>query len=332
MRKGRSIARESTTHLRAQLDLRTRERDEALEQQATTSEILKVISRSTFDLQPVLETLLEKAVRLCGADMGLIHMLDGHLYHVAASYGLSKEFLEKVVKPNPIHQDRSSATGRAVLERRVVHIHDILADPDYRWGKDHRGEEEMHRTILAVPMLREDAIIGVVVIRRVQVQPFTDKQIALVTNFAAQAVIAIENARLLSELRQRTNELAESLEQQTATSEVLRVISGSPGELVPVFQAMLQNATRLCDASFGNMLLYEEGLLHRVALHNTPPKYAAYNEKHPFLDPERVPSLGRTRAHKATDPYHRYGFGRTCVADLSVWRSPYPPHCSNAQG
>jgi two-component system NtrC family sensor kinase len=174
-----SIERESAAELRAQLELRTRERDEALEQQATTSEILKVISRSTFDLQPVLESLLEKAVRLCGADRGLIYRQDGDLYRVAASYGHSDEFLEKVVKQNPIHQDRSSATGRAVLERRVVHIHDTLADPEYRWGKDDRDEEGMHRTILAVPMLREDAISGVVVIRRVQVRPFTDKQVSL---------------------------------------------------------------------------------------------------------------------------------------------------------
>src|SRR5260370_40413967 len=118
-----------------------------------------------------------------------------------------------------------------MLERRVVHIHDILADPEYRWAKDHHGEEEMHRTILAVPMLREDKIVGVLVIRRTRVEPFTEKQIALVSSFATQAIIAVENARLLNELR-------ESLQQQTATSEVLRIISSSPGELEPVFQAM----------------------------------------------------------------------------------------------
>jgi GAF domain-containing protein len=248
----------------------TRERDEALEQQATTSEILKVISRSTFDLQPVLESLLEKAVRLCGADRGLIMRQDGDLYRVAASYGHSDEFLERVVKRNPIHQDRSSATGRAVLERRVVHIHDTLADPEYRWGKDHRGEEGMHRTILAVPMLKGDTIIGVILIRRTQVQPFTDMQIALLSNFAAQAVIAIENTRLFQAEQQRTRELTESLEQQTATSEVLSVISRSPGELAPVFDTMLANATRLCEATHGNVWRFDGEQLHAVAVRGDP--------------------------------------------------------------
>src|SRR6516162_664042 len=208
-----------------------RERDEALEQQAATAEVLKALSHSTFDLQSVLESLLEKAVHLCDAEKGLIYRQDGDVYRVAASYGHSDEFLERVVKPNPIHRDRSSATGRAVVERRVVHIHDILADPEYHWGEDQRDHEGMHRTILAVPMLKRDTIIGVIVIRRTQVQPFSDNQIELLTTFANQAIIAIENTRLLNELR-------ESLEQQTATADVLRVISSSPSDLRPVFDAL----------------------------------------------------------------------------------------------
>ena len=133
-----------------------RELQEALERQTSTSEVLKVISRSTFDLKLVLETLLEKAVHLCNADRGLIYRQDGNVYRAAANYGHTAEFIKKIVDQNPIRQDRSSATGRAALERRVVHIHDILEDPEYRWAHDHRGDEEMHRTILAVPMLRED--------------------------------------------------------------------------------------------------------------------------------------------------------------------------------
>ena len=151
-RRRSSIAGEDTERTRLRDELR-----EALEQQAATSEVLQVIGHSTFELQPVLESLLEKAVRLCGADRGLIFRQDGDVYRVAASYGHSLEFLEKIATRYPITQDRGSATGRAVVERRAVHIHDILADPEYRWAKDHHGEEEMHRTILAVPMGRLDA-------------------------------------------------------------------------------------------------------------------------------------------------------------------------------
>ncbi len=252
-----------------ELEARNRELTEALAQQTATGEVLKVISRSAFDLQPVLDTLIENAVRLCGADRGFIHRQDGELYPVAANYGHSLEWLE-VVRRNPIHQDRGSATGRAVLERRVVHIADILADPEYRWAEDQRGQEDMHRTILAVPMLREGAVVGVIVIRRTQVQPFTDKQIELVTTFADQAVIAVENVRLFKELEARNRDLTEALEQQTATSEILRVISGSPTDVQPVFDTIVRSATQLCAGLHGAVLRYDGDLMHLAAHHGFP--------------------------------------------------------------
>jgi GAF domain-containing protein len=276
----------SVVDLQEKLDRQTRELNEAHEQQAATSEVLEIIGHSTFDLQRVLESLLEKAVRLCGADRGFIFTRDGDGYRLAANYGHSAEFVEKIAKRYPITLDRGSASGRAILERRVVHIPDILADPEYRWAKEHHGEEEMHRTILAVPMLREDKIVGVIIIRRTRVEPFTEKQIALVSSFATQAVIAIENARLLNELRQ-------SLEQQTATSEVLRVISSSPGELEPVFQTMLENATQICAAKFGNLYLCEGEAFRTVAMHNMPPAFAEVRRRDPLIHPAPGAALSR---------------------------------------
>jgi GAF domain-containing protein len=321
-----ALRRRSATILKTEIARLRRELREALEQQSSTSEVLQVISRSTLDLKPVLESLLERAVRLCDADRGLIYRQDGDVYRAAASYGHTAEWIETVVEQNPIRRDRSSATGRAILERRFVHIHDVLADPEYQWGYDYRGAKEMHRTILAVPMLREDMIIGVIVIRRVRVQPFNDKQIALLENFAAQAVIAIENTRLLNELRQRTDDLSESLEQQTATSEVLSVISSSPGELELVFRAMLERATRVCGANFGVLFRYEGGLFHLAASLDVPPAWADFLGRQGPFAPQPGQLFGRlcqskTVIHvvdRATEPNpspsFRYGGARSSIA------------------
>ena len=297
----------SAANLRRQLDRRTRELREALEQQATTSEILKVISRSTFDLQPVLDSLVEKAVRVCGAERGLIYRQDGDVYRVAASYGHSDEFLEKVVRRNPIHHDRGSATGRAVVERCVVHIHDVFADPRYHWATDQRSDEGMHRTILAVPMLREDIIIGVIAIRRVHVQPFTDKQIAQVSNFAAQAVIAIENTRLLSELR-------ESLEQQTATADVLEVISRSAFHLRAVFETVVESSVRLCGAHRAIVYRFDGELLHLATAFNASQEFKEWVERNP-IRPGRHTAAARAALERRmihipdvlADPEYTYG-------------------------
>jgi len=297
-RKAASVSqrRSSTAGEETEVARLARELSEAQEQQKATAEVLQVISRSTFDLESLLKSLVEQAVRLCGADRGFIFRQDGEVYRVAASYGHSAEFLEKIAEQYPIRQDRSSATGRAVVERRVVHIHDIWADPEYRWAEDHRDDEEMHRTILAVPMLREDTIIGVITIRRIKVRPFTEKQIELVSNFATQAVIAIENARLLNELR-------ESLEQQTATSEVLGVISKSPGALEPVFNTMLENATRICEAKLGNLFLLEGTCFRAVAVHGES-YYADWYRREPVADIRQNPGTPLDRLTKSKQVIH----------------------------
>ena len=224
---------------------------ELLQQQTATADVLKVISRSTFDLQTVLDTLVESAARLCEAYNSVILLRQGKSLGVRAHHG-----------PIPIHFaewpiGRGWVTGRAFIDRAPVHVHDLQAvAQEFPVGAEF-ALRLGHRTILAVPLLREDEAIGALVIRRTEVKPFTNKQIELVTTFADQAVIAIENVRLFEAEQQRTHELSESLEQQTATSEVLKVISSSPGELKLVFNAMLENAVRICDAKFGHLWLRE---------------------------------------------------------------------------
>jgi GAF domain-containing protein len=219
---------------------------ESLQQQTATADVLKVISRSTFDLQAVLSTLIESAVRLCAAEMGGINLRDGDVFRALATYGFSTE-AERYAIRHPLLLDRNNATGRAALEGRAVHVLDVLADPEYRESSYQKAVG--YRTILAVPLLRDGMTIGVFALTRREVHPFTDKQIELVTTFADQAVIAIENARLFEAEQQRTREMSESLEHQTATAEILRVISNSVTDVQPVFAAIAASATRLCAAA-----------------------------------------------------------------------------------
>ena len=249
----------------------------SLQQQTATADVLKVISRSTFDLQTVLDTLVESAARLCEADMASVTRPrganDAH-YHVA-HFGFSPEWFE-LMQTNPLQPGRKTLIGRTLLEGRTVHIPDVLADPEYSAPNQQLGA---FRAALGVPMLRDGIAIGIFMIARRTPRPFTDKQIELATTFADQAAIAIENVRLFDEVQARTRELSESLEQQTATSEVLKVISGSPGELEPVFQTMLENATRICDAKFGTLFRYDGDVVHLAAQIGTPPALTEFQRK-----------------------------------------------------
>ena len=252
---------------------RTRELTDALEQQTATADMLKVISRSAFDLDAVLDTLTRSAALLCQAEMaGIVRPQDGAHYWVTA-FNFPPAFMD-FVRTRPILRDRGSVAGRALLEGRVVHSPDVLADPDFTYGEAQKLGG--YRTVLGIPLLREGSPIGVIVLTRHEVQPFTDRQIDLVTTFANQAVIAIENVRLFEAEQQRTEELAETLEQQTATAQVLGVISSSPGELEPVFQAILRNATHICEARFATLFRFEDGGARIVSSLDIPPAFAEF--------------------------------------------------------
>jgi len=184
------------------------------------------------------------------------------------------------VARNPLPPGRGSIVGRVMLEGQAVQVVDVQADPEYQFKE--AAKLASVSTILGVPILREDSAIGVLVLQRRAALPFTDKQIQLAETFADQAAIAIENARLLNELRQRTTDLGEALEQQTATSEVLQVVSSSPGDLEPVFASMLQNAARICDAKFGNIFRWDGEAMHIVGSHNTPPALVEARRRSPL--------------------------------------------------
>jgi class 3 adenylate cyclase len=248
----------STADLQEQVAALTRELKEAREQQTATADVLKVISRSTFNLQTVLDTLVQSAARLCEADIAVIGRPKGTTIHFEANYGYSPELADFVAN-HPAHIDRGTISGRVLIERKIIQVADVLADPEYTY--EAAQKIGWFRTILGVPLLHEGTPIGTITLSRNTVRPFTDRQIELVVTFADQAAIAIENTRLLSELRQ-------SLEQQTASSEVLRVISGSATDLRPVFETIAHNSVHLCGATYGVVFRFDGEMVSFVAHYN----------------------------------------------------------------
>jgi len=320
------------TRLLNELRQRTDDLSEALEQQTATSEVLQVISSSPGELEPVFQAMLANAVRICEAKFGMLLLYDGKEFRTVALHDLPPAYAD-ALRAQPVPEARpGDALFTLVDTKQVVQIADIATEPAYA-GSRPKALGGV-RTLLIVPMLKEDKLVGAITIYRQEVRPFTDKQIELVRNFAAQAVIAIENTRLLNELRQRTDDLSESLEQQTATSEVLRVISSSPGDLEPVFQAILENATRICDAGFGMLALYDEDGFRGVAVQGAPQHFAELMPRKPgrgtgmaIVESTRKPC----QIHDAaTDPAYdrarrlarlcRVSHGITC-ANAEGWRA-----------
>ncbi|WP_168212864.1 MULTISPECIES: GAF domain-containing protein [unclassified Bradyrhizobium] len=249
-----------------EVQAKTRDLSESLQQQTATADVLKVISRSAFDLQTVLDTLVESAARLCDADMAAITRRIGDVFYRAGSYGFPEEFKD-YVRATPVTPDRRTITGRTLLEGHIVHVEDVLADPDYDFeGQQLSGNP---RSFLGVPLLREGIPIGALTLTRLVVKPFTDKQIELISTFADQAVIAIENVRLFDEVQAKTRDLTEALTYQTGSGKILSVIASSPTEVGPVLNAIVESACELCDA-YDAVVLLKDGNDLRFSAHHGP--------------------------------------------------------------
>lgn len=254
-----------------ELEARNRSLSAALSQQTAMAGILKVISSSPADLAPVFETIVSNAARLCEAHFAFVMLNEDGRLRLAAHTSCTPEFAEFLKGGKP--PNRATTTGRAALERRPVQVLDFMAEPGIVVTPAHRAENV--RTVLAVPMCRDDTLLGVFSVWRREVRAFSDDQVRLLETFASQAVIALENARLFRELETRNRDLSETLGQQTAMAEILRVISQSPTDTLPVFKTIVQNAVSLCGSLFANVFLYDGELLHYVASHHTDPSYEA---------------------------------------------------------
>ena len=276
-----------------------KELQEFLQQQTATADVLKVISRSAFDLQPVLDTLAESATRLCEADRTVIHMSREGYNHFAAQHGYPRDFIE-YVKKNPIPLGGPSLSARAISEAKTIHIIDVLNDTAVLdEATRERSRRAGNNTVLAVPLLRAGAAIGAFVVGRSAVKPFSEKHVELVTTFADQAVIAIENVRLFEEVQSRTRALTAALQQQTATAELLRVISTSKTDVQPVFDMIVQSALSLCDGLFANVFTFDGAILHFAASQSKGPHYVdLIKSKYP-MKPDHSQVSGRVVLSKS---------------------------------
>ena len=286
------------TRLLNELRQRTDDLSESLEQQVATSDVLRVISSSPTNVQPVFDSIAESAVRLCDGQFSFVVRFDGKVMDFASCCGLSAEGLDAFHSILPMPASEDTAAGRAIVRRAVVEIPDVEADPSY--GAQGRGlaKAVTYRSIAAVPLLNEGNAIGAIAVARANAGSFPKRQIVLLQAFADQAVIAIKNVRLFDEVQARTRDLFESLEQQTATSEVLKVVSGSPGNLEPVFDAMLQNAVRICGAKFGNLMLREGDAFRLGATHGAPQAYVDYlHNNRVFRTNPGLAQLVKTKEH-----------------------------------
>ena len=289
-------AQVATGDLQEQLNQRTRELEEALQQQTATSEVLSIIRRSPADAQPVFDAIVQSAARLCDAIFSVVYLLDGENLRIAATQNFTPEATSQIQKLRQLKwPDRSHLGGRAILDRTIIHVPDVLTDPEYSRDFALAGG---WRAVLAVPLLRDGIPVGALTVGKAEPKPFSDRQIQLLNTFADQALIAIENVRLFETEQQRTRELSESLEQQTATSEVLKVISSSPGDLQPVFDAILANATDLCGARFASLRLSEGDQLRTVSLYNAPAALVEHWRSTPLVRPHPESALGRTALTK----------------------------------
>ena len=287
------MAQVSASDLERQLALAQRELSEAREQQAATAEVLGIIASSPGELEPVFQAMLANATRLCEAKFGNLAVSMKEAPCAWSRASMCRRRLPRRAGVSDSIRIRAVALGEVIRTKQPAQVADAAATQGYAEHQVPAVVDAVElggvRTTVNVPMLKDNELIGIIAIFRQEVRPFTDKQVALLTNFAAQAVIAIENTRLLNELR-------ESLQQQTATSEVLSVISSSPGELAPVFNAILENATRICEAKFGTMYLCEGDALRVVAMHGAPPSYAETRRHNPVIRPRPEALLGRAFA------------------------------------